>query len=426
MTNEFSVRQIDAKIEYNIPSISSARLVYVKGNGAISVKSKTIALSPPYNGSYYVSHICLNDVPLVQINSSRCPTCQSLVATGFGIEKADCKQLLEIQDRINSPFVSIDKSIEDISPLLCLLKTGLYIIADGFCYPTDGDDNFFWNTSNKETLNPATAGTTIYGENTCYISNEPVYLYPTQNTDCYNPERAEHYILNYRDDNKNPRVISYNFASSLSFILDGHHKAAAAAKLKKAVQSLIIVPFTGYFQAEKILYFMGFSVKEEQIPKECISEPKFHFNKDDSIEILEGKIIKRKWEQEYVNSSNCYPNMNQYAYMVSSGLSAGWELDVSKINALIEIADDESLATLTAILYILSIRNDIRLKEIILLCISKIKRIHFLEPAYEILSTIKDDTEVEDIFIDYLVNFDASKGYDRIENIAHAYLGCPI
>jgi len=56
---------------------------------------------------------------------------------------------LDIQEKVNSNYLSLEESIENIEPLLTLLETGFYLIADAICYPTDGDKNFFWNTPNK-------------------------------------------------------------------------------------------------------------------------------------------------------------------------------------------------------------------------------------------------------------------------------------
>lgn len=124
--------------------------------------------------NYYgvVDHItnCLNDIPIFYAHSPGCPTCASLIATGLGIERTKCSELEKISNKINGYFISINHSIESIESLLRLLESGLYIIADMLCYPTDGNEKFFWNTSNNYTENLATqAG----------IMNDSDFMYTT-------------------------------------------------------------------------------------------------------------------------------------------------------------------------------------------------------------------------------------------------------
>ena len=61
---------------------------------------------------------------LVQAKIPECSTCCSLLATGYGIENTNCEELLAIQESINSNYISLEKSIRDIEPLLKLFETG--------------------------------------------------------------------------------------------------------------------------------------------------------------------------------------------------------------------------------------------------------------------------------------------------------------
>ncbi|WMJ22163.1 hypothetical protein RBG61_09135 [Paludicola sp. MB14-C6] len=131
----------------DIPAIKSAKLVFVDGKGSLDIHS--FSISDSYYGSCYISQITLNNMPLIQINSPGCPTCNSILATGYGIANAKCKELNDIQKSVNAPFVSLDDSITVLTPLFRLLKSGLYIVADVECYPTDENENFFWNVANE-------------------------------------------------------------------------------------------------------------------------------------------------------------------------------------------------------------------------------------------------------------------------------------
>ena len=242
--NELSIELTDIELDISkMINIKEAKVVYVNGAGKFTEVSENNK-----DEDSYLRHIRLNDIPLVQINSPYCQTCSSVLASGYGIENTDCEELEKIQKEINSNFISLEKSIKAIEPLLKLFETGFYMIADAECYPTDGEKNFYWDVSNKLKDFPATGSTyLVEEEESYYVFNQPVYLYPTQTTDCYNKERVEYYIEKFKNcDNNEPRAIVYNFGEFINFVIDGHHKACASALLGKPLKCLLIIKGEGY------------------------------------------------------------------------------------------------------------------------------------------------------------------------------------
>ena len=293
-----SVEIIDIKLDTStIPSIKEAKLVYING------KSKLVTDIGRYDSNYRSPYqIKLNDVPLLQAKIPNCPTCCSLLATGYGIE--------------NSNYISLEKSIRDIEPLLTLFETGFYLIADAICYPTDGDKNFFWNIPNKlEKEN--------YFE---YIYGQPVYLYPTQTTDSYDKNRVEYYIDKFIElDDSSPRTIVYNFTDYINFIIDGHHKACASALLGEPLRCILIIPaiVTKYYNVleeknETYLDFSSIKVSQAEIPEKYlpfVKEKRFKSKKKEII-IEDGSLNKREWEKEYLDSVKNYINLYNYAKII--------------------------------------------------------------------------------------------------------------
>ncbi|MCR0625999.1 MAG: hypothetical protein ACLRIM_07655 [Clostridium sp.] len=246
----------------------------------------------------------LNNIPLLQINSSGCPTCSSLLATGYGLEHAECEELTAIQNRMNSPFISLKQSIDDITPILGLVDAGLYVIADAVCYPTDGNGKFFWDTSNVLSENPATAGVYLPDDGFRYISGHPIYLYPTQSASYLNEKRVEYYIDKFTREAEHPRAIVYNFSEFMNFIIDGHHKACAAFLLKKPLHCIVILPFTGmsYKQADKKsipnkLWFSSVTVNAKDVPKKYITLKENR--KEVPFSIQTGIVNNITWEEKY-------------------------------------------------------------------------------------------------------------------------------
>ena len=307
-----SAEILDVKLDTsNIPSIKEASLVHING------KAKLVNDVARYGSDHRSPRqIKLNDIPLLQAKIPNCPTCCSLLATGYGIENTNCKELLAIQESINSNYISLEKSIRDIEPLLTLFETGFYLIADAICYPTDGDKNFFWNVPNK-----------LENENYFeYIYGQPVYLYPTQTTDSYDKNRVEYYIDKFRElDDSSPRTIVYNFTDYINFVIDGHHKACASALLGEPLRCILIIPaiVTKYYNVleeknETYLDFSSIKVSQAEIPEKyfpLVKEKKFKSKKKE-ITIEDGSLNKREWEKEYLDSVKNYINLYNYLKII--------------------------------------------------------------------------------------------------------------
>ncbi len=263
------IKELDAS---TTPNASIALLVHVNGNSSL----KTTYYNDPEDEYGIVSNvtISLNDVPLIYSRSRACPTCASIIATGHGLEEKEV--IRNISNLINKDFISLEQSIQDMSPLLMLLEPGLYVIGDIKHYPTNGMDQFFWNTNNKFEVNNASAPAYLshFELDHFYFDGTPSYLYPTQHSKFYNSDRVEYYKNRLKNTNNKPRAIVYNFEEYLSLIIDGHHKACAATLLNKSVDTITIMPSTGrsthHPNSSKQLHYYTFGcfkVLEKEIPR---------------------------------------------------------------------------------------------------------------------------------------------------------------
>ena len=415
---------LDLKVDCSeIINIKEAKLVYVNGKGKLTVE---IGKTEP-NIWQAPSKIKLNDIPLIQSKVSDIPTWCNLLATGYGIENANCKELLEIQEKINSDYINLETSINNMKPLLTLLESGFYLIADAICYPTDGE-NFFWNVPNnlKEFL---TAGPVYLGEGT-YVFDQPVYLYPTQTTNSYNKDRVDYYIEKFKNsaDNK-PRAIVYNFEEFINFIIDGHHKACASALLKEAVSCILIIPdriFNNYHK-NTCLNFSGILVNYKDIPKkytQYIRKEKFSPSQE-KIEINDGIVNNREWEKEYINSAKHYLSLLDYANIIDIMQDNEIEVNDIFINNCLENFDKDSQIKMKKLLYLLEFTDIKKAQEIALKYARKTLREEEIDKelkqlTYRILLNNKNNEEVENIFIDYIVYHSDNKE-DPILNIINSY-----
>ena len=415
---------LDLKVDCSeIINIKEAKLVYVNGKGKLTVE---IGKTEP-NIWQAPSKIKLNDIPLIQSKVSDIPTWCNLLATGYGIENANCKELLEIQEKINSDYINLETSINNMKPLLTLLKSGFYLIADAICYPTDGE-NFFWNVPNK-LKEFSSAGPAYLGEGT-YVFNQPVYLYPTQTTDSYNKDRVEYYVEKFKNsaDNK-PRAIVYNFKDFINFIIDGHHKACASTILKEPVSCILIIPakiYEDYYKNTR-LNFSGILIDYKNIPKEYtryIKKERFSPSQE-KIEIKDGIVNNREWEKEYINSAKYYPSIIDYANVIDIMQDKKIEVNDIFIENCLENFDEDSQVKIKKLLYLLEFTDIKKAQEIALKYARKTLREEEIDKelkqlVYRILLSAKNNEEVEKIFIDYLVYYSENKE-DPILKIINLY-----
>ena len=355
-----SVEIIDIKLDTsNVPSIKEARLVHING------KAKLVKDMGKYDDNYTSPYqIKLNDVPIVQAKIPECSTCCSVLATGYGIENANCKELLDIQEKVNSNYVSLEKSIENIEPLLTLLETGFYLIADAVCYPTDGDKNFFWNVLNEEIETLATGPAAIYDDEDAYfnyIFGEPVYLYPTQTTDSYDENRVNYYTSKFKElADSSPRAIVYYLDNFMNFVIDGHHKACASALLGEPLRCILIIPaiVTKYYNIEKernevYLDFSSIKVSQAEIPEKYfpfIKEKKFKSKKKE-ITIEDGILNKREWEKEYLDSVKNYINLYNYLKIIDILRKEKINIDNNLMGEYLSNFDSDSQNKMKKIIY---------------------------------------------------------------------------
>lgn len=380
-------------------NIKDSRVVYI--NGAEKLK-------------IFCSEIRLNNTPLVQINAPYCPTSNSLLATGYGIENANCQELMEIQKEINADFISLENSIKAMESLLKLFETGFYLIAEAECYPTDGNGNFFWNVPNEFTDSPATGLAYLKDSDTdtSYVFNQPVYLYPTQTTDCYNEERVEYYIDKFNnEDNNEPRAIVYNFGGFINFVIDGHHKACAAALLGKPLKCLLIIKgeySQNYGEDNQIfLNFLSSNIRKEDIPIKYQPFLKEKEKNWGSMIINEGTVNKRQWEDKYINLSKKYPSLIEYATKVDDLIYENIEINDELINYCLINFDIDSQVKARKIFRNLEFLDVEKAKDFAVRYAkaslkqeisNKLKLV-----IYNFLVNMKNNTEVEQIFIDYIV-----------------------
>lgn len=397
--------------EYQTKSLylpANCLLFYLK-NGKNILRTEWYQMessSSPFEEDYFT--LLLGKTPLVYVQSSGCPTCESLLAAGYGIPE-DQNELKETCNQINLPYTTLADALERISPLIFLLPTGFYLLSMSDYYPTDGNGHFFWKAVNQFTPLSATAE---YYESRNYrcLDCPPAFLYPSQPHSKFDPDRVEYYRHIIRENRPFPHAIAHSLMGAVSVLLDGHHRAAAAALEGKMLPTLTISePLVSWKGMLPTLYWpdgeaIQVSISTEQ--SSCLRSGVFGKRKKRALSPEEGKLFFSDWGKEFDESASRYPT-----YQEATALSVYNSRDYSqeKISKLLqhEYADETDIVS--RLIFYFSRQKGIDLKVLAFGFTAKYYPNELREIAFRILDTMKSDPEVDDFFVQFLIDTEDKK-----------------
>lgn len=386
---------------------NDALLFEVKnGKGALCWGIQSV--KDDYYGGRDHYELLLNNVPILQENKPPCSTCAGLIATGYGIENADCAELKAISCKINSLFSGLENAFDATKPLLGLLQDGLYILADCNVYPSDGNGHFFWNVPNEFATNPTTA--CVFTEEYDCVSGIPAFLYPSQGTDQFNLERVEHYSNLLSNKQTFPRAIAYFTDEFSSVLLDGHHKAAACACAGAQLPCLVIMPCRGSsYKQSATMEMVKDKVFFGRLEIDCLRLNKkqrlyvdniYKSRKRTTVKPENYGIIKRVWEKCYRDSHKYYPDVFEFAEGAALGFPPITEDLLKKCFA--ETTKNNLRVLRYAIQFLYKTDKDQALK--LALRVAKMKLDSKLTlVAFKTLALYKNNNDVEQFFIDHII-----------------------
>ncbi len=177
------------------------------------------------------------DKPLLQLQGDEyfCPTCEKIVKSGYGLDESFHFEQAEIIEKYkDSKIEFLEAAINNMVPILGLLRSGFYIIVDTKLHPTDGNGNFFWDS---QSMNPI-KGSSMYCDG-YWLKSQPHFTIATQPKGKCKRERVEYFIEHTED-----RAIAYYMDGYMTALIDGHHKTLAAALRKEDVNAFVIMPRT--------------------------------------------------------------------------------------------------------------------------------------------------------------------------------------
>ncbi|MEI5909265.1 hypothetical protein WAK64_19625 [Bacillus spongiae] len=378
------------------------------------------------------SFLLLEDKPLINSygDELHCPTCAKLLSIGLGRENINNSVIHSIK---HSQEVGRDIStiFNNVKPMLSILEDGYYFLTRIEMIPTDGQGNFFWNLTSRKEYYHATVDYLYYKFH--HRSVTPKFILPSQSKSCYNEKRVKHYI-NQIEKGKSMTGLAYYYDGFMSTLLDGHHRATAAYIKNKSIDCLTIIKVSNYginpqnkpdeLYAGGRWYASNLFKKPERIFNYL---KKIHDNQNAELKDTEVERILRDcedvWKLEEVEGSSIdFDSIkSHYPDYLSIALSDLVEdVSDSHINNLLSRYDDEAELKLEMILKKFQRDDPERAFELSKKIIKDMNWKVLFEDAFRCLASF-DRTEVEDIFINYLIDTELDKK-DVCRKIADEYL----
>ena len=430
--NREAVRILPAKIDLSQqPWCRDALLLQVRGTGALRWERRLL----PSEADPYETPLCLTlrNTPLLSCLAAVYETSESCLCTGWGLDTAECPELDALRETLNGGFARLEEAVPALSPLLELLPEGVYVLTESDAYPTDGDGQFFWDIPDQLEPYSATALVHLVDDDYeyQYETVPPVFLYPSQRRSRLNMERVEYYRERFQQDGPLPHGIALYVTEGMSVLLDGHHKASAAALLGRTLPCLTVLRLEHYQLRplavsrgyEKIAGCFGpFTVPIEDmngltLPK----EPWKHA--ECSTPLPEGRLINAELPEALLTAGKHYPTAEGCALV--SAAEIGYPTDEELETWL--ATPNNYRPQLRAALVLLRNRGDFRLKETALRCAAVESPYCSLKiEAFQVLAELKGDPDVEAFFIDYFVGLEEppsvhGSAQDYLTKIAHSF-----
>ena len=377
----------------------------------------------------------INGKPVVQSKQPVCSTCSSLLATGYGIENIDCPEFASARECMNSGFVSLTDSFEKIKPLLGLLSDGYYALADTLCFPSDGEGHFFYEIPDEPKYYDAACDGYYRSYDYSIFDSFPLFLYPTQSSLLISNERVEYYAQIMKQEKEPPRALAYHFTGFMSLLLDGHHKACAAASLGKALRCLTIIPADGctfdpekikvgttYKQANPEMKTIGFSGLETDAEGLKYLDVFGKLHEDENVPPIERySLTKNRFHYGPV----LYPTIRDFAALLNEKDNRAAAFPDLDLDTLLKLTDEETEDTdryLEAVIHYLSATDQDKAYKLAGAIVRKgngyMRRLRIRASLLFLLGCRSDETE--QLFADYY-NEHVDKEHDENWEIANSY-----
>lgn len=406
------------------PAFPSEHLLFsVRGSAG---KLRMALCSSDQKNEPYCDTLLLDNKPLLQVYSSGCPTCESMLAAGSGLP-GDSRAVREAAQRLNRPYAGLEDALDRLLPIIQLLQPGFYVLSYSEYCPTDGSGNFFWNIPENPAFYAATAQLFDHDEHDFFrvLPVFPCFLYPSQPADKFDPECVARYRGLIRAGETLPPVLAYSIWGYLSVLLDGHHRSSACALEGVGVPCLTI--------SQSCCYWSN-GVPYVTWPDESVTDatgllsPELeklfghsNTNRDGPAQTVRDNIrFRRTWPEEYAAAARLYPSCWEAGTLA---LYPEEKLDAQGLHLLAMDEDCGGVSLAVRLLRYAARQPGADKKKLSMAFTEPGYPDELRRAAFEILDQIKDDPEIDDLMVQVLVDCEQT---DPVYQIANRHWDSPI
>lgn len=125
-------------------------------------------------------------------------------------------------------------------------------------------------------------------------------------------------------------------------------------------------------------------------------------------------MIDREWEQKFIASAGLYPTVEEYAQMAAAKVD---QVTDELMHTCLDDLSGDHIRQMKGMLMLLARAKDSRTKPAALRCARQQADYKLKLLAFKVLNAIKEDAEIEQFFVDYLLeNRDAHSLLVQIAN----------
>ncbi|MEO3946333.1 hypothetical protein [Gorillibacterium sp. CAU 1737] len=355
--------------------------------------------------------LLLDNKPLINSYGDEmyCPTCAKVLSIGLGKENVT-RSLIDTIKGTQDLGSDIREAFDPMKPMLSILEDGYYLLTRIETIPTDGTDRFFWNlTSSKK---PYIAAAEVYYKLHSYPGT-PRFLLPSQSLQGLNQDRVAY----YRELIRNGKVmtgLAYYYDGFMSTLLDGHHRATAAYLENKTIDCLTIIKVTGLgydldkrpnrLYAGGKLYSLDLFQRPERIAaylEKTSNSVKPQLEAQEVEDFL--RDCKKAWQQEATPPPYDFGRRNYPDYLSIAFSDMADDTSNEQIEDVMGRRDEDAEFELEMIFKKLQLQEPERALKLARRILHDPNWRGLIEEVFGYYASI-DSMEVEDLFIEYLIN----------------------